>query len=266
MVVYLASVKGTRETNEDQHNVLQFYNKNDETKAKINYYAVYDGHGGDFVSNFLATNLPQYFTKSNVELPLSPTYIYNVFDNIQKQLIKNHPSKSKECGSTCNIVCVYNYKNKKIMTVINLGDSRCVICRNNIAMTLCVDHKPDWPCEYSRITKMGGQIVKDGPVYRIRDLSVSRAFGDTSAAPYVTHKPDVYKYKINEKDKFVVIACDGLWDVMSSQDVVNFVLKNCYDSSMKRINLENNIARSLAYNAIALNCNDNVTCIVVFFD
>jgi serine/threonine protein phosphatase PrpC len=54
--------------------------------------------------------------------------------------------------------------------------------------------------------------------------------------------------------------------VVSNQEAVNFVLKNCYDSEMKRINPKINIARKLAEMAIELESGDNVTCIVVFFE
>ena len=76
----------------------------------------------------------------------------------------------------------------------------------------------------------------------------------------------MYKYKITNKDKFIIIACDGLWDVMIPQDAVNFVLKNCYDCDMVRINHKINISRKLAEEAIKKESGDNVTCIVVFFD
>ena len=149
---------------------------------------------------------------------------------------------------------------------MNTGDSRCVLCRNNIAIPLTRDHKPDWYDETNRITKLGGVIRKDGNTFRINDLSVSRAFGDKESSKYVTHRPDLYKYTLTKKDKFIIIACDGLWDALSCQDAVNFILKNCYDSDMKRINQNVNIAKQMAQMAIKLDCGDNVTCIVVFFD
>ena len=76
----------------------------------------------------------------------------------------------------------------------------------------------------------------------------------------------MYTYELLKKDKFIIIACDGLWDVMSPQDAVNFVLSQSYDVDMKHINQKVNIARKLAERAIELESGDNVTCIIVFFD
>jgi serine/threonine protein phosphatase PrpC len=171
------------------------------------------------------------------------------------------------CGSTCLAVCHYkDNNNKDNLNIFNTGDSRCVICRNNIGIPLTLDHKPNWPAERCRINKLGGSIRKDGSVYRINDLSVSRAFGDLESKKFVDHRPDLFNYKLKKGDKFMIVACDGLWDVMSSQDAVNYVIENCYDVEMNRINHNVNISRKLAQYAIDLQCGDNVTAMVVFFD
>jgi len=266
MSAHYASKKGDRSSNEDSHNIFLGLNNNDGKVAKVNYYAVYDGHGGQFVSKFLSRNLSPFFMADRVKYPLDISYVNKVYDKIQNILFTKYEKNATECGSTCLVVCHFKDNNKDWLNVINTGDSRGVLCRNNIAITLTRDHKPDWPDETFRITKLGGTIKKDGATYRINDLSVSRAFGDKESCKYVTHRPDLYKYKITKKDKFMIIACDGLWDVMSGQEVVNYVLKNCYDSDMKRTNLDVNIADKLAEMAIELDSGDNVTCIVVFFE
>ena len=142
-----------------------------------------------------------------------------------------------------------------------------MLCRNNIGMALSKDHKPNWPEEAIRIKSLGGEILFDGYDWRIHDLSVSRAFGDISAEPHVTNMPDIYKYKISCDDKFLIVACDGLWDVFSNQDVANFVLENCYDIQTNvRINKHINIAKKLGEFAIAKGSGDNITIIVVFLN
>merc|ERR1712078_476555 len=132
--------------------------------------------------------------------------------------------------------------NNNYINIMNTGDCRAVLCRNNVAIPLTKDHKPHWPDERRRINQLGGEIYFDGHDYRITDLSVSRAFGDKSSSKYVTHRPDLYKYKLNKNDKFLILACDGLWDVLTNHDAINFVLDNCYDISMSnRINQNINI-------------------------
>ena len=67
-------------------------------------------------------------------------------------------------------------------------------------------------------------IKFDGSDWRIKDLSLSRAFGDTDASPYVTHLPQIYKYTLDKKDKFIIFGCDGLWDVMSNKKATDYIL------------------------------------------
>lgn len=271
MSAHFVSLKGERKSNEDSHNIILGLNDTSGNMAKVNYYAIYDGHGvgdgGKFVSNFLSENMPHCFTENRVKYPLEIDYVNKVYDKVQNILFTKYAKESTESGSTCLIVCHFKDKGHDFLNILNTGDSRCIMCRNNIAAVLTRDHKPDWPDEIRRITKLGGQVKQDknGGTYRIKDLSVSRAFGDKESIKYVTHRPDLYKYKITAKDKFMVMACDGLWDVLTPQDVVNFILKSCYDSDMKRINRTINIAKLLAEMAIKKDCGDNVTCIVVFF-
>jgi serine/threonine protein phosphatase PrpC len=265
MNIYSISKKGKRENNEDCETI--FLNMNGEIKehCKINIYGVYDGHGGKFVSKYLSKNLPKYFKSLNVKYPLSGKYIRNVFKKIQNDLEKKHNEESDYCGSTCLMAIDYINDNNRILDIINLGDSRCVISKNNKANVITKDHKPNWPDEKERINKIGGQIYYDGVDWRIGDLSVSRAFGDLDNKPYISCIPDIFRYKINKKDQFMVIACDGLWDVMDSQEVVNFILANSYDLEYNRINKKINIARFLADFALQKGSTDNITIIIIFF-
>ncbi len=267
MTAYFVSLKGKRENNEDYHNIIIGMNKDKQADVgNVNYFGIYDGHGGKFVSKFLSENIPKVFTNKNVKYPLEVSYIRKEYDRLQNILSIQHKDKSVECGSTCLIVCQFEQDSKKYLNVVNVGDSRCVMCRNNMAMALTKDHKPNWPDEKIRITKLGGAIRFDGYDWRINDLSVSRAFGDGDSKQYVTNEPDIFKFKITDKDKFIIIACDGLWDVISNHDAVNFVLNNCYDMEKNRINKKNNIARKLGEHALQLGSTDNVTIIIVFFD
>ena len=93
-----------------------------------------------------------------------------------------------------------------------------------MSLPLSKDHKPHLFEEKTRIENLGGEIYHDGYDWRVGDLSVSRAFGDMDAAPYVTHKPQIFKYNLKKTDKFLICACDGLWDVIDDQEAVNLVL------------------------------------------
>jgi serine/threonine protein phosphatase PrpC len=267
MSVHYVSLKGLRPTNEDAHNIILGRCKKNTETANVDYYGIYDGHGGNFVSKFLSENIYQYFTQKGVSYPLELDYINKVYDKIQQKLIDEHKDEAFNCGATCLVVCQYKVNNRDYLDILNTGDSRAVLCRNNIGITLNLEHKPENPVEKRRIKKLGGVIRKDGEVFRISDLSVSRAFGDISGNKFISHKPDYYNYKLHKNDKFIIIACDGLWDVFDSQNAVNFVLNNYYDENMKRIKTEVNIARKIAEHAIRnLHSGDNVSCIIIFFD
>jgi serine/threonine protein phosphatase PrpC len=262
----MISVIGKRTSNEDKHFILQNIDGKDETKAPINLYGVCDGHGGRFVSKFLSEKLPCVFINNQVAYPLKTTFVKQVFQYFQDELKKNHLKNAINTGSTCLIVVQYMKGPNMFLNVINTGDSRCIICRNNIGISLTKDHKPDMPEEKTRIKELGGEIEFDAEddCCRIKGLSVSRAFGDIAASPYVVCTPDMFKYEIKSQDKFMVIACDGLYDVLDNQTIVNFILNQCYDLKTG-MRTTTKIAKKLAEYAISKGSMDNITVIVVFF-
>ena len=278
--IYHVSLKGKRAKNEDRHTIVNNLHNNlnnnlnnnlfniDENLAPINFFGVYDGHGGDFVSNFLAETLQKLFIDKRISYPLSKDYINQAFKYLQQSILKKHYfSKATHCGSTCLLGIHYIKNNIDYLTIINTGDTRSVLCRNNFAIPLSKDHKPMWPEEKRRIENLGGKIILDDTDWRIEGLSVSRAFGDFDAEPYLTNMPDIFRYKLDKNDKFIVFACDGLWDVLENQDVVNFILNECYDTDLiTRINKTTNIAKKLGDYGLKKGSSDNLTIIVYFLD
>eukprot|EP00271_Cylindrocystis_brebissonii_P005813 TRINITY_DN1813_c0_g1_i2.p1 TRINITY_DN1813_c0_g1~~TRINITY_DN1813_c0_g1_i2.p1 ORF type:complete len:573 (-),score=160.49 TRINITY_DN1813_c0_g1_i2:1773-3491(-) len=115
------------------------------------------------------------------------------------------------------------------LVVANAGDSRCVMSRRGKVLELSMDHKPDLKEEKARISKAGGFIV-DGRING--SLNLSRAIGDIeyklnskldAASQMVTAYPETRSVTLEAGDEFLVLACDGVWDVMTSQQVVDFV-------------------------------------------
>ena len=267
MSAHSVSLKGLRPQNEDKHNVIRNLDGRDSKLGLVNFYGVYDGHGSKFVSNFIHDNLPQFFTDKRVNYPLEKAYVHKIYSYFTKVLKEKYLDKCLHAGSTCLIVVHYKYNQNEYLNVLNTGDCRALLCRNNVGVALTLDHKPNWPEEHSRITKLGGTIKFDSFDWRINDLSVSRAFGDIDSEPYLTNMPDIFKYKLSSSDKFLVLACDGVTDVLCNQDIINFILHNCYDiTTGKRINEKINIAKKLADHALAKDSTDNITCTVVFFN
>jgi serine/threonine protein phosphatase PrpC len=258
------SITGRREQNEDRHNIELNLNGADKKKSPVNFYAIYDGHGGKFVSTFLSKTLPSLFMTKKISYPLKKDYIIKAYKLLQNILETKYRAHAENVGSTALVCIQTKTMDSEHVYIFNTGDCRAVLCRDNLATVLSKDHKPHWPEEKYRIEALGGVIKYDGNDYRVKDLSVSRAFGDISATPYVTCVPDIYRYRLDKSDLFIILACDGLWDVLSSQDAVNFVLMEAYDKDFKRKNKNINVARKLSEYALAMGSMDNITCIVIF--
>lgn len=263
--IYSYSLQGRRNYNEDRF----FYIENLDGKFKdinnINLLGLFDGHGGKKVSSYLKEHLPLYFLKKyNFDIfsktSLSNKLFIKIFDIVQNNLITIYPIAIKRCGSTaCMCIHHINNKNQHKLWVLNVGDSRIIKCNKmNIAEQLSLDHKPNEPSEKSRIEQLGGVIKQEpGDDFRIGNLAVSRAFGDLDCIPYVTHTPSIYNYTINNDDKFIIIGCDGVWDVLSNQDAVEYVNSLLMDKKYK-----GNIAKDLAEYAYNKKSMDNITILV----
>ena len=262
MKVYSYSLQGKRQTNEDHHITLLNIDNKDETIFPINFFGVFDGHGGGVVSKYLKSNLPNFFIpklKKNIYKKDSTftNYVSEVYNHVQNNLKNDHPRAVEYCGSTA---CIGILSDANILWMINVGDSRGVLCnKNGEAVQLTIDHKPNLVEEKKRIEQLGGKIQYDGSDWRIKSLSVSRSFGDLDCCPYVTHEPNIYKYKINPKDKFIIIGCDGLWDALSNQQSIEYIR----DLQFK--NYEGNYAKKIANYAIEKGSMDNVSVIIYFF-
>jgi serine/threonine protein phosphatase PrpC len=260
--VFNASLIGQRRENED---ALTLYNCK---KKHTLILGVYDGHGGDFTSKFLSQYM--HLCLQRILDKLNKSTIVELFNNIQTYLTQTYKKEATKSGSTA-VIAIYDYKDNHL-TVINVGDSRCILSRNNLALVITKDHKPNWPEEKYRIEGLNGKIYldKDTGDWRIGKLSVSRAFGDLDSIPYVTHLPNIYRYKVSKEDQFMVLACDGLWDVLSNQDVVNYIILNCYKYNKEQnivvYNANPNIANDLAKYAISKGSTDNISIIIYFFN
>jgi serine/threonine protein phosphatase PrpC len=266
MIIQSFSLQGKRDSNEDQHIGIINLNNVDKTINQVNFVGVFDGHGGKLVSKYLKANLPKYILKKtdiniyDQKSAITSRFFSKLFNKIQDGLIEEHPSASKRCGSTALCGVMYkNQKNVNYVWIANVGDSRAVLCNHqNKAVPLSKDHKPHHAPEKKRIESMGGRIKFDGVDWRVGDLSLSRAIGDLDNTPYVTHKPELFRYRLNKKDKYIIFACDGLWDVVDNDDAVNFV------NYLLDKHYIGNISKKLAEYAIQKGSFDNVTVSILF--
>ena len=177
-------------------------------------FCLFDGHGGGEVSKFLQENISTYFKQM---LPFQNHFedFKNLFITLDEKIRElNVP----DCGSTATIVYIEKIKGKKILYCANIGDTRSILISNNQVRRLSYDDRASDPQEYSRIINSGG-IVFRGRVYGV--LMLSRAFGDWELKNFgISNIPHFCKVELNEFDKYVVIATDGVWDVFNDNDIL----------------------------------------------
>ena len=98
MSIHSASKKGLRNQNEDKHVIILNINNEDNTKQPINFYGVFDGHGGKYVSKFISKCLPCKFTTKDISYPLTGKTINRIYKNINQELLTNHKKMATQCG------------------------------------------------------------------------------------------------------------------------------------------------------------------------
>ena len=163
----------------------------------------------------------------------------------------------------------------------NVGDSRAILSRNGRAVDLTRDHKPNDEREKARIMAMGETIEWDHycKVHRVKNLSLSRAIGDRFAKPVVTAEVEIKHFPAaDEGDEFFLLASDGLWDVMTSQDVVSFVhqklksatpksgLMSQEDSAKLNRLRRQKMSSAVAKEALRRGSGDNVCVVIVWLN
>ncbi|KAG6608311.1 putative protein phosphatase 2C 60, partial [Cucurbita argyrosperma subsp. sororia] len=164
--------------------------------------------------------------------------------------------------------CVAIIRNNKLI-VANAGDSRCVISRKGQAHSLSRDHKPDLEIERDRILKAGG-FIHAGRVNG--SLNLARAIGDMefkqnkflpAEKQIITANPDVTTVELCDDDEFIVIACDGIWDCMSNQQLVDFIHEQLQSESKLSVVVERVLDNCLAPSTAGGEGCDNMTMILV---
>ncbi|KAL5974080.1 putative protein phosphatase 2C 59 [Asimina triloba] len=125
-----------------------------------------------------------------------------------------------------------------------------------LAIAVSRDHKPDQSDERQRIEKAGGYVIWAG-TWRVGGvLAVSRAFGDRLLKQFVVADPEINEEVVDSSLEFLILASDGLWDVVTNEEAVSMI-KSIEDPELA--------ARRLMQEAIQRGSADNITCVVVRF-
>uniref|UniRef100_A0AAX7SWK4 Protein phosphatase 1G n=1 Tax=Astatotilapia calliptera TaxID=8154 RepID=A0AAX7SWK4_ASTCA len=181
-------------------------------------------------------------------------------------------------GSDSGTTAVVALIRGKQLIVANAGDSRCVVSERGKAVDMSYDHKPEDEVELARIKNAGGKVTMDGRVNG--GLNLSRAIGDhfykrnKSLPPeeqMISAMPDVKVLTLNEDHDFMVIACDGIWNVLSSQEVVDFISEKIKPDQNGKTRALSSIVEELLDHCLAPDTSgdgtgcDNMTCVIVTF-
>ncbi|KAL2633654.1 hypothetical protein R1flu_005133 [Riccia fluitans] len=224
---------------------------------EIGLFAVMDGHAGPHVAEYLTQNLFDLITRNPDFWGHPKTSIIEAYHEMDERILEMGESHKKwKVGSTATTALLMESGQRLI--VANVGDSRAVLSRGGVAVDLSVDHEPQKSEEREMVEAKGGTVSRSiAGVYRVdRRLAMSRAFGDYDIKEHLSVHPDIWDQELLEDDEFFVIASDGLWHVMSSQEVVDFVRSTPGDAE--------EASRALVAAAVERRSKDDVACLVVF--
>ncbi|KAI3690086.1 hypothetical protein L2E82_48061 [Cichorium intybus] len=232
-------------------------------KEDVMFCGVFDGHGpwGHLVGKRVKKVMPAYLLHFWQEACASKNANFDQFGMWKKSFMKAcstvdydlelHPVIDSFFSGTAAVTLI---REGDLLVVANIGDCRAVIGTTSddgslVAVQLSVDFKPNLPQETERIYKSGGSVAEseDEPgVSRIRasndetlegpGLALSRAFGDFFVKESgLISEPDVIERTITTRDRFVILATDGVWDVVSNEKAVEIVSSSEKDESSKRL-------------------------------
>mmetsp|Transcript_14970 Transcript_14970/g.16939 ORF Transcript_14970/g.16939 Transcript_14970/m.16939 type:complete len:328 (-) Transcript_14970:129-1112(-) len=228
----LASMQGWRVTMEDAH-AHHLPTKNNKDLA---FFGVFDGHGGDLAAIFAAKHVLTFIENSeafdDIDENLDPEILARAMmegfidcDEDMKEIpvCRSGQDFSGSTGVACFVTPEY-------IVVANTGDSRLAICQDSKVAFASMDHKPNDDRERQRVEQAGGIIADD----RVNgDLASARSFGDfryktdpnlPPSQQQITVLPDCTILDRNAQDEFIVLACDGIWDVMSNLECTRYIL------------------------------------------
>lgn len=138
------------------------------------------------------------------------------------------------------------------------------------AERLTVDHKPGDPAERRRIEALGGEVeppTTANGIWRVAGIAVSRSFGSTAAKPYVSTEPDLVEVRLESgRDVFLVLASDGVWDVLDDQFVIDLVwdhISSIHDFRRGPAAALEGAAALVVETAFERGSMDNLTCVVM---
>ncbi|KAL0352526.1 UNVERIFIED_CONTAM: putative protein phosphatase 2C 27 [Sesamum calycinum] len=254
--------KGPKQYMEDEHICIDILHQHLGESAGFPspgaFYGVFDGHGGTDAAWFIRNNILNFIVEDSFFPVCLEKAIKNAFLKAD-YAFADDSSLDISSGTTALTAFVSG----RTLIVANAGDCRAVLGKRGKAIEMSIDHKPNYTSERLRIEKLGG-VIYDG--YLNGQLSVSRALGDwhmkgrKGAASPLSAEPELQEMLLTEDDEFLIMGCDGLWEVMSSQCAVTMARRE-----LMLHNDPERCSRELVREALKRNTCDNLTVIVICF-
>lgn len=267
LLIGSSTMRGWRASSQDTH-VICVDQPND---IETSFFGVFDGHGGNMVSEYLSNHL----YNSLVDRPAFKTgkikeALEESFVMVDERMRSDTSIRNDDSGSTGTVVLILNDS----LYCANVGDSRAVAFARGAVVPLSVDHRPENRPELSRILAAGGTVTNG----RINEeLSMSRAFGDfvfkSDTERFLNEQlvicsPDVVEKRLSSGWEFVVLACDGIWEVMSNEQVCGFIKSRIASRTLPELICEELMTRCLFKESVQEECSggtDNMTVIIIVF-
>ena len=243
-----------RKEMEDFHYIKALLNR----KINCSYFGLFDGHSGKEVGIYLMENLhkilSQELKNNNIENSENmQNVIKNSFEKIDKEI--NNQNFKNDTGSTGTVLLLYrdnNSKTGKSLICANVGDSKAYLINKKEMKSITKDHKCTDANEVKRIRDTGGIVFRERV---FGTLMLTRSFGDKEMKKYgVLSTPDIFCHNIEDDDLFVIIASDGVWDVVEEDEI--------FKLSQEKIS-SSDFAKNIIKLAKDRDTHDNISCIVV---
>mmetsp|Transcript_49340 Transcript_49340/g.160418 ORF Transcript_49340/g.160418 Transcript_49340/m.160418 type:complete len:314 (+) Transcript_49340:862-1803(+) len=259
-------------------------------------FGVFDGHGGTFAAEYAGRHLPKNIANVYVQRGggkrdrgVDPRRLLGAMEEAfpltDKELLQQARRKGFSDGTTALLLLVSGSAIEELsLYLCHVGDCRAVLCRGGAAVRLTQDHRPDRRDEQRRIKEAGGGVFQVSGIWRCTDakgaaraldakasftdhdstlyLSCSRTLGDPALKmnddrPILSNVPDTSRHALQQDDLFVILGCDGVWDVLTDQQAVDLALEHWPDPSAA--------SAAIVRKALSSGSGDNLTAQVVSF-
>ncbi|XP_061073524.1 protein phosphatase, Mg2+/Mn2+ dependent, 1Na (putative) [Conger conger] len=224
----LASMQGWRVHMEDAHTCTP---EIEGDLAGWSYFAVFDGHAGTMVAQYCSHHLLDHIlatgaVKAQEDQDEVMEGVRQGFLRIDRRM---HDLARREGWDRSGSTAAAALLSPRRVYFINCGDSRTLLCRDGRVAFYTEDHKPSNPREKERIQNAGGSVT----LQRVNgSLAVSRALGDfdfkevewrAQTEQLVSPEPEIFEMERSPDDEFLILACDGVWDAISNEELCAFV-------------------------------------------